>query len=405
MNGEATPAPRATPTRWYPRLVRLPDRGVAGGVAAGVARHLGVGVTPVRIVFAVLASLSGAGLLAYAALWVMLPARDAPEDAPSQPPGERRVGLVVAALGIVGAVLSLSGFAAFGLGVLIPALAVGIGAALVWRGYDGPADRSRRTLATWLRVAAGAALVVAGLALGVVGQVDFAALRSSVLAVLATLVGVLLLTVPLWVRLWRSLEEERSARVREAERSEIASHLHDSVLQSLALIQKRAGDPAEVAVLARRQERELRAWLFGSGAGESTGGAPSVGGAVEDICADVEEAYGLRVEQVVVGGDVPVGEAADAALGAVREALVNVAKHAGVDTADVYVEVDDGMLVAFVRDRGCGFDPGTVGDDRHGLAGSVRRRVESRSGTVTVRSTLGRGTEIGVEIALGEEMR
>ena len=236
----------------------------------------------------------------------------------------------------------------------------------------------------------------------VLGQVEFAALRSSLLAVLVTLVGVVLLSIPVGLRLWRSLEEERAARIREAERSEIASHLHDSVLQTLALIQKRSDDPGQVLRLARRQERELRQWLFGAGSRMSSG-ATTVAGAVEVIAGDVEDAYGLRVDQVVVGGDGPVGEVGEAVLGAVREALVNVAKHAGVDTADVFVENDGRVLSAFVRDRGCGFDPEAVDGDRHGLARSIRHRVESRGGTVAVRSTLGRGTEIRIEMPLEGE--
>lgn len=174
------------------------------------------------------------------------------------------------------------------------------------------------------------------------------------------------------------------------------------MLQTLALIQKRSDDPAQVSRLARRQERELRQWLFGSESRMSSGAA-TVAGTVEVIVGDVEDAYGLRVDQVVVGGDGPVGESEEAVLGAVREALVNVAKHAGVETADVYVENDGEVLSAFVRDRGRGFDPASVEEDRHGLARSIRHRVESRGGRVTVRSTLGRGTEIGIEMPLEEQ--
>ena len=132
-------------------------------------------------------------------------------------------------------------------------------------------------------------------------------------------------------------------------------------------------------------------------------GATTVAGAVEVMVGDLEDAYGLRIDQVVVGGDGAVGDTEEAVLGAVREALVNVAKHAGVDTADVFVENDGRVLSAFVRDRGAGFDPDAVSADRHGLAQSIRHRVESRGGAVTVRSTLGRGTEIGIEMPLEGE--
>ncbi|MBB1010927.1 histidine kinase, partial [Dietzia kunjamensis] len=315
---------------------------------------------------------------------------------------ERRRGMALAVVAVAGAVLSFMVTTATGLSVIVPVLVVALGAGLVWQQYDGGGRVAPRSVFDWARVTAGATLVVVGLAVVVLGQVEFAALRSSLLAVVATLVGVGLLSVPVGLRLWRSLEEERAARIRESERSDIASHLHDSVLQTLALIQKRSDDPGQVARLARRQERELRQWLFGAGSRMSSGAA-TFAGAVEVMVGDVEDVYGLRVDQVVVGGDGPVGDAGEAVLGAVREALVNVAKHAGVDTADVFVENDGRTLSAFVRDRGRGFDPDAVGGDRHGLAQSIRHRVESRGGTVRVRSTLGRGTEIGIEMPLEGE--
>ena len=388
--------------RWYPRLSRVPDGAVVSGVCTGLAEHLGVRVTHVRVVMVLLATLSGAGVALYAALWAFTSSTPAPSGPATPDHRERRRGVALAVLGVVGSVLSFMVTTATGLHVIVPVVIVALGAGLVWQQYDGGGRGSPRSVFDWARVTGGATLVVVGLAVVVLGQVELAALRSSLLAVVATLVGVGLLSVPVGLRLWRSLEEERAARIREAERSDIASHLHDSVLQTLALIQKRSDDPAQVARLARRQERELRQWLFGAGSRMSSGAA-TVAGAVEVMIGDVEDVYGLRVDQVVVGGDGPVGDAEDAVLGAVREALVNVAKHAGVDTADVFVENDGRTLSAFVRDRGRGFDPDAVDGDRHGLAQSIRHRVESRGGTVRVRSTLGRGTEIGIEMPLEGE--
>ncbi|WP_081477191.1 ATP-binding protein [Dietzia alimentaria] len=393
---------------WYPELSRRTGRAaVLGGVCAGVAEHLGVRVTLVRIAFVVLASLSGAGVVLYTILWALVPAAQSPavpsrSGVATADVGVRRRGLALLALAVVGAMTSIMAATATGLHVLVPVLVVAVGVVLVWQQYDGGGRVAPRSVFGWARVTAGATLVVIGLAVVVLGQVELAALRSSLLAVVATLVGVGLLSVPVGLRLWRSLEEERAARVRETERSNIASHLHDSVLQTLALIQKRSEDPGQVSRLARRQERELRQWLFGAGSRMSSGAA-TVAGAVEVMVADVEDDYGLRVDQVVVGGDGPVGDAEEAVLGAVREALVNVAKHAGVETADVFVENDGRTLSAFVRDRGCGFDLDAVDEDRHGLARSIRHRVESRGGTVGVRSTLGRGTEIGIEMPLEGE--
>ncbi|MCT2275050.1 ATP-binding protein [Dietzia cinnamea] len=388
--------------RWYPRLSRVPDGAVVSGVCTGLAEHLGVRVTYVRVVMVLLATLSGAGVALYAALWAFTSSTPASSGSAATEHRERRRGVALAVLGVVGSVLSFMVTTATGLHVIVPVVIVALGAGLVWQQYDGGGRGSPRSVFDWARVTAGATLVVVGLAVVVLGQVELAALRSSLLAVVATLVGVGLLSVPVGLRLWRSLEEERAARIREAERSDIASHLHDSVLQTLALIQKRSDDPAQVARLARRQERELRQRLFGAGSRMSSGAA-TVAGAVEVMIGDVEDVYGLRVDQVVVGGDGPVGDAEDAVLGAVREALVNVAKHAGVDTADVFVENDGRVLSAFVRDRGRGFDPDAVDGDRHGLAQSIRHRVESRGGAVRVRSTLGRGTEIGIEMPLEGE--
>ena len=397
-----TAAVATTDFRWYPRLTRGNDGSVVAGVCVGLADHLGVRVVHVRLVMVLLATLSGAGVALYSALWALTPTGPASAGAGRGDERERRRGMALAVVAVAGAVLSFMVTTATGLSVIVPVLVVALGAGLVWQQYDGGGRVAPRSVFDWARVTAGATLVVVGLAVVVLGQVEFAALRSSLLAVVATLVGVGLLSVPVGLRLWRSLEEERAARIRESERSDIASHLHDSVLQTLALIQKRSDDPGQVARLARRQERELRQWLFGAGSRMSSGAA-TFAGAVEVMVGDVEDVYGLRVDQVVVGGDGPVGDAGEAVLGAVREALVNVAKHAGVDTADVFVENDGRTLSAFVRDRGRGFDPDAVGGDRHGLAQSIRHRVESRGGTVRVRSTLGRGTEIGIEMPLEDE--
>lgn len=397
-----TPVAQSAAFRWYPPLARVSDGSVVAGVCSGLATHLGVRVTYVRLAMVLLAALSGAGVFFYAALWVLTPSGRAPEGTPEPASGERRRGMALLVVGVIGSVLSFMFATATGLNVIVPVLVVAVGAMLVWQQYDRGGRVAPRSAFDWARVTAGATLVVVGLAVVVLGQVEFAALRSSLAAVMATLVGVVLLSVPVALRLWRSLEEERAARIREAERIDIASHLHDSVLQTLALIQKRSDDPVQVSRLARRQERELRQWLFGTETRMSSGAA-TVARAVEVIVGEIEDAYGLRVDQVVVGGDVAVDDSVEAVLGAVREALVNVAKHAGVESADVFVEYDGRVLSAFVRDRGRGFDPDTVDGDRHGLARSIRHRVASRGGTVTVRSTLGRGTEIGIEMPLEDE--
>jgi signal transduction histidine kinase len=220
------------------------------------------------------------------------------------------------------------------------------------------------------------------------------------------------------VRLVRELGEERRERIVESERAEIAAHLHDSVLQTLALIQRQAADPREVQRLARGQERELRNWLYGP-TGYGRGGTKvatldeQLSVALGAAAAEVEDTYAVTVNPVFVG-DAPLDDALRALVLAAREAIVNAAKHAGVGEISVYVEVEssgddtadgrpdeDAVVHVFVRDRGKGFDPDTVPEDRHGLADSIRRRVERHHGSVRLRSAPGEGTEVHLAIPIG----
>jgi len=208
------------------------------------------------------------------------------------------------------------------------------------------------------------------------------------------------LTVPWWVRLMRELGEERRERIIEAERAEIAAHLHDSVLQTLALIQRQSDEPREVLRLARGQERELRHWLYGpTGYGRSAraSGEPTLdsglAAAITAAAAEVEDTYAINVRPVVVG-DRPLDDGLRALVLAAREAMVNAAKHAKVGEVSAYVEVEPTEVHVFVRDRGIGFDPDAVSDDRHGLADSIHGRMKRHGGAVRLRSTPGEGTEV-----------
>jgi signal transduction histidine kinase len=206
------------------------------------------------------------------------------------------------------------------------------------------------------------------------------------------------ITVPWWLKLVRDLGEERRERIVEAERAEIAAHLHDSVLQTLALIQRQSDQPREVLRLARGQERELRHWLYGpTGYGRASAAEPGVeGGLAEAItaaAAEVEDTYAIDVRPVVVG-DRPMDDDLRALVLAAREAMVNAAKHAKVDEISVYVEAEDDEVHVFVRDRGLGFDQDAVPEDRHGLADSVHARVTRHGGSVRLRSAPGEGTEV-----------
>lgn len=414
----SVPSEKAAPAFPTPVLHRRSGGRIVGGVAGGIADHLQVEVFRVRLVFAILSAMAGAGIAAYGLLWIFTPAGS---DVRKAEGTERRRAIGLAAIG-VGAAIALGwGLTGSPSSVIVPLVVVAIGATLVWREFDTAGVDSaesglgasgarltsrpagRATVLGWARIVAGVTLVVIGLFVVVLSRVDMRALQSSLLAVVVTVIGAVLLTVPLWMRLWRALGDERAARVRNEEREDIASHLHDSVLQTLALIQKQSTDSAAVARLARSQERELRRWLFGGGDADHA----SLTRALATIAGEVEDHYGVTVDPVTVG-DVALDEsprtsglsreAATALLGATREALVNAAKHSGVSTVDLFAEASADSVEVFVRDRGCGFDVDAVADDRQGLAKSVRARIERRGGEVEVRSSPGRGTEVRLRL-------
>ncbi|SDH84776.1 Signal transduction histidine kinase [Rhodococcus triatomae] len=356
--------------------------------------------------FALLSFLAGSGIVAYGLLWIFTP-QGSDTDQVSGPERRQAIGLI--ALGLGGSVALSWLFSGRAGSVVGPVIVIGIGAALVWREFDSDGPRTviglpqRPTVLTWARVVSGATLIVLGLGVVVLAQVDIEALRSSLLAVVVTLIGAALLTVPLWLRLWRALNAERAARIRTDEREEIASHLHDSVLQTLALIQKQSDNQQEVARLARGQERELRRWLFGGGEADHS----SLAEGLRTIAGEVEDQHGVTVRPVTVGDvqldDDKTGEGLSrerftAVLGATREALVNAAKHSGQTDINLYMEAEADQVGIFVRDRGKGFDPEAVATDRQGLAKSITARVERRGGTVDVRSSVGKGTEIRIHM-------
>ncbi|PZS31647.1 MAG: histidine kinase [Pseudonocardiales bacterium] len=410
--------PRAAPVAGPSRLHRHRADRVIAGVSSGIAEHLGMPVLWVRVIFVALGGLGGAGLIGYALLWAFLPATEAGARRPSTTRDRQQaVGLV-----LLGGGLALAGAAwgtAWGGWVTGPLGVALVGAGVVWR----EADASQRT--RWrsgagavsgvffgggrmalLRVLAGIALVTSGIAVFLLNQGDLGQLRFALLAAAATLVGVAVLTVPWWLRLMRALGEERRARIRTEERAEIAAHLHDSVLQTLALIQQQSDSAREVRRLARGQERELRSWLYGpQGYGtvaqaraDGHTEAPAFAATLHAAAGEVEDTYAVSM-QVVVVGDCAMEESLLPLVQASREAMVNAAKHAGVAEVSVYAEVEPGQVHVFVRDRGAGFDPAAVDADRHGLADSIRGRMQRHGGTVTLRTAPGEGTEVQLAVA------
>jgi signal transduction histidine kinase/phage shock protein PspC (stress-responsive transcriptional regulator) len=377
------------------QLYRATDAGVLGGVAAGIAEHLRVSARVIRIAFVVLCAAGGLGVALYGTYWIVLPVR----------PGAGRARLPGWASWVIGAVVatvvvgSLSQASAIG-GLFVPILLACIGGALIWRQATDP-ERDRWARSSLIagytdplgrfRLAAGAVCVVAGGAI-VLARADFSALRDGLLAVVVAVVGLALITGPWWMRLMTQLGAERSERIRSQERADIAAHLHDSVLQTLALIQRNAESPREVARLARGQERELRNLLYGTRTASG-----QLGDELRSAAAEVEDAYAISVDVVLVG-DVPMDDRLAAAVAASREALVNAAKHAEVSGVSLYAEVESDAVSIFVKDRGVGFDPDAVADDRQGVRGSIVGRIERHGGTVQLRTAPGSGTEVQIRM-------
>jgi signal transduction histidine kinase/phage shock protein PspC (stress-responsive transcriptional regulator) len=283
------------------------------------------------------------------------------------------------------------------LGTLIPAAAVLGGASIAWMQLDetrraGLVDKTKADQAGgWARLAAGLALVVAGVLVMVSGSGSWEQTWLALLASVAVLGGVVLVLLPWALKFWRDLESERAGRIRETERAEIAAHLHDSVLQTLALIQRRAGNEHDVVRLARAQERELRGWLFQDPGRE----AGQLSDRIKAVAAEVEDLLGNAVDVVSVG-DAAMTEPHEAMVQASREAMLNASRHGG-GTVSVYLEASDGQAEIFIKDRGPGFDLSDVPEDRLGVRESIIGRMKRHGGTATILST-GDGTEVRLRL-------
>jgi signal transduction histidine kinase len=359
----------------------------------------------------------------YAGLWLVLPAdtvfQQAAPGIEGATRGGRRPGrirrltdlgpaIVLAALG-VGAVLLVG--SVLGQGTLFFAIVIGLaGVALLWRQADeaqrerwldstGRVDPVRVVLgdrgwASYARIFAGLALIVLALVLASLregGSLDFA--RDVTAISLIAVLGLGVVVGPWIYRLAADLTEERAERVRSQDRADVAAHLHDSVLQTLALIQKNSHDGPLVHKLARSQERDLRAWLYSEEATDET----TVAGALRRMAATIEDAHGISVEVVAVG-DLPYSESLSAIVKAAGEAVTNAAKHAGVDRVDVYAEITGTAVDLFVRDRGAGFDRAAVPADRRGLAESIEGRMARAGGSTSIVTAPGAGTEVELRL-------
>jgi signal transduction histidine kinase len=391
------------------RLRRYPDRGLLGGVCAGLADHFGVPVLVVRLLTAMFVAVGGIGVAIYALAWALVPVAPESEGIPRRAGAWREAVLIV--LAVVGL---LVGLRLLGLGLpgeVIWPLVLGVcGMALVWRPTVEAAEHAgtRRRLSPREhlrrsgkldapRLVAGALFVAFASAslLHTLGVLHSLGAGFGAVAIIAVMLS--LLFGPWFMRMGRSLSFERAARIREQERAELSAHLHDSVLQTLALIQKRAADPSMVAGLARRQERELRRWLLER---PDPGAGDSIATALERAAAEVEELHQVPVEVVTVG-DGPLDGDLDAIVQAAREAMTNAAKFAGSERIDLYAEVEPGSVEVFVRDRGVGFDPLAIPSDRRGVRDSIVGRMKRHHGRAAVHSKLGEGTEVELVMERG----
>ena len=374
MNARTVPSEGGLAARLpsLPEIRRRDEGAVVAGVCSGIGHALGADPTVVRLVFAILTLAGGSGIVLYLGAWLFLPTPGAVDG--------RRGGVARAAamaLFAVAGFLLLQGLGLAG-SLLIPAALIAGGMLLVSR---RPGER-RRTF----RLVLGLVLVVAGTTIYVDEAGPFGDAGAPAGAVAVALIAI----VGPW--LWRLASErdtERLERIRTQERAEVAARVHDSVMQTLALIQREAADPTRVATLARQQERELRAWLYG----QRADGDATLAHAVEAAAAEVEQLHGVPIE-TVTAGDAPLDERLEALVLAAREAMTNAAKFARADVISVYVEGGEDGASVFVRDRGVGFDPARVPSDRHGLSESIQRRMERHSGSAAVTSAPGAGTEV-----------
>ena len=366
------------------------------GVAGGIGERVGVDPLVVRLAFVLLTLAGGVGVVCYLLGVVMSVEPDHADGSQARAASGRRTVAVV--LILAGGLVLLRDLGLWlGDDVVVPAALAVFGSIVLWTratlGRSRVAQLLSRSSTGTVRFVAGAALIVLGIGLFVVVGRRSGLLSNAPAAAGAAVLVMGVVIGPWVIRLAREARLDRRERIRSEERATLAAHLHDSVLQTLALIQ-RADDPRRMASLARAQERELRGWLYGR---PPSAGPTSVASAIEAVVEQVEGEHGVPIESVTVG-DAGVDEAAGALVAAAREGLINAARHSGTGTVSLFVEIESDAITAFIRDHGAGFDPRAVALDRRGIADSIEGRIQRVGGEVSIASAIGRGTEVRLRI-------
>lgn len=367
-------------TQTIPRAYRESRGRWVGGVASGLAEHLGWPVGAIRATFVLLTLFGGIGVIAYAAYWAVLPTREDDESDTAR--------LLAFAALVIGIFLLVPTNPWMQVG--LPLAVIAIGATVVYMRVQ-PSRRLRPDGFQWTALLLGVLLVVAGVAGLATTGLGLRSLLSAVAVAVLLLAGVALIAMPWVAGLYRELTNERQQRIASQTRAELASQVHDSVLQTLTLIRQHAGEPEQVVRLARAEERHLRTWLYEP----ARDPAQTLRAALVATAARVEDEYPVTIEVVCVG-DAPLDDAGRALVAATGEAVLNAAKHAG-GSISLYAEVGENGATVYVRDRGPGFDPGQVPDDRRGIAESMRGRMQRAGGTCEIRADA-RGTEVTLSL-------
>lgn len=390
---------------------------ILGGVCAGIAIRLGLRERTIRIAFSVSAFVFGLGLLLYVASWIFMTRSGEDQSIGQRISHQHRDTRIVllAVIVALGLLLAVHSFALQRVGSFAWAILFSFVAVLaVWRGASqdervhlqallnaapvvGTAS-ARGWKAIALRIIPGVILIVVGLRImNKIGGIWGAAVPA-LIGAMVLIVGALIILAPWWLQTVRDLSSERRERVRIEERASMVAHIHDSVLQTLTLIERAAGSEVDVVRLARAQERELRQWLFDPPFDSDSSKAPeSFAALLGTIERDVESDYGVKVELVVVG-DCSADEGVRALAAAGREAAINAAKWSGASMVSIFGEVEPATISLFVRDTGSGFDLASVASDRQGIALSIRQRMSQYGGKTSIHSMIGAGTEIQLKM-------